>query len=456
MTRKVYILLVVICSSCYKISDDSFLEEGIITEKNQQVKNETTATNKWLFKQMNTNYYWYKEMPDSNSVNIELSAKVFFEDLLSPNDRFSWIEQNSDYSGFSMYDKYGIVSEAFQIYRGGDKVNRVLHVIPGSPAGLSGIKRGEWFKMSETGSQLVVTLGKIIGDNFIAQQDLLISKITKCAQTQLSVSVDSVFSYHGHKIGYIVYDQFEDGQGLINNEFRVELRDVFGRFQEEGISDFIIDLRYNPGGAVSICQYLCGLILSDEQLGKISGFHEFNDKLAQQHLVQTGNEEEILTFPTKTIISGKNLGISNIYAIVTNRTASASECLINTLKPFINVVLVGTPTSGKGVGSWTIKDDDYKWQIQPITFRYYNSLHQTVPDSGLIPDIFADESLIENLYELGDTNEYLLNTALQIILNTETKSALFSQKHLVEIIPLNNNDYLRRRVHGYIDFNHKK
>jgi len=221
----------------------------------------------------------------------------------------------------------------------------------------------------------------------------------------------------------MVYNAFDDYYGISESPFKTQLRNVFGTFKQNCIDDFIIDLRYNPGGYVSICHYISGLILADEHLGKISGYHQYNQKLSKEMYTKTGNEEEILRFPSKVSIGGNNLGIGKMYVLVSENTASASEYLINSLKPYIEVVVIGVTTCGKGVGSQTIQDNRYKWQIQPIMFRYYNVLHQTVPDSGIVPDIQADEKNIGTFYELGDTNEYLLSIAISQIMGTRTKSA---------------------------------
>ncbi|MFA5328107.1 MAG: S41 family peptidase [Prolixibacteraceae bacterium] len=430
------------------------IETGSVIKENEQLKNQTIGQNKWLYQQMDKNYYWYKDMPDSSKLDFNQSASSFFERLKSSKDRFSWIESNGDYpGGESMYDRFGLEYGEYRTVDG-ETVCRVLFVGNGSVAMKAGIRRGDWFVLSSGAdleqNQVGIQMGEINDGHFIPiKKEMLLAQMEETHTS--AVKLDTIYQIGNKKIGYLFYNEFIDTNGNISNPYRIELRNIFTKFNQSIISDLIIDLRYNHGGYASICQYLCSLILADEYLGKVSGFHEFNDKLAQKQLKETGNKEDILYFPSKSTIGGNNIGIPKLYAIVTAQTASASECLINSLSPFIQVITVGTKTVGKGVGSWPIKDDNYKWQIQPITFRYYNSQHVTVPDTGLVPDIYADEALVENYYELGDVKEYLLNIALsQILGEKKLKIAHAGLQKMIPVLPEQSTILPRRKVSGLV------
>lgn len=447
-------LCAIILSGCYKVADELHIETGASIKGNEQLKNLTVNQNRWLYQQMDENYFWYKDLPDSSKLNFNQSASSFFEKIKSSKDRFSWIEPNADYSGGeSMYDRFGLEYGEYRTVDG-VTVYRALFVANGSPAMRAHIRRGDWFVLSSctdlNQNQLEIEKGEINDGHFVLQKkEILLAKSEELYTS--AVKLDTIYQIGNKKIGYLLYNEFIDANGNVSNPYRIELRNIFSKFKQSNISDLIIDLRYNPGGHVSICQYLCSLILSDDYLGKVSGYHEFNDKLSQKQLKETGNKEDIQYFPTKSTVGGNNLGLSKLYVIVTGHTASASECLINSLNPFIQVITVGTKTVGKGVGSWTIKDDHYKWQIQPIIFRYYNSQHVTVPDSGLLPDVFADETLVESYYELGDVKEYLLSVTLaQIAGEQKLKTAHVGIKNITPV-PLEQSSILqRRKVSGLV------
>lgn len=447
-------LCAIILSSCYKVADELHIETGASIKGNELLKNLTVNQNKWLYQQMDENYFWYKDLPDSSKLNFNQSASSFFEKIKSSKDRFSWIEPNADYSGGeSMYDRFGLEYGEYRTVDG-VTVYRALFVENGSPEMRTDIRRGDWFVLPSRAdlnqNQLEIQKGEINDGHFFPKKkEILLAQLEETRTS--AVKLDTIYQIGNNKIGYLLYNEFIDANGNVSNPYRIELRNIFSKFKLNNISDLIIDLRYNPGGHASICQYLCSLILSDEYLGKVSGFHEYNDKLAQKLLSETGNKEDILYFPSKSTIGGNNLGLPKLYVIVTGRTASASECLINSLNPFIQVITIGTKTVGKGVGSRTIKDDHYKWQIQPIIFRYYNSQHITVPDAGLLPDVFADETLVENYCELGDVNEYLLNVTLSLITGEQKLKSAHTGIQKITPVPLEQTSILRhRKISGLV------
>ncbi len=116
------------------------------------------------------------------------------------------------------------------------------------------------------------------------------------------------------------------------------------------------------------------------------------------------------------------LNLKDVYFIVSGETASASELLINGLKPYMNVKSIGTNTYGKYVASLTLKDYDannnlvttHKYAMQPIVAKYANSLGVSDFVTGLAPDITLKED-IGNMLQLGDENETLLKAVLDNI-----------------------------------------
>ncbi|MDZ7635791.1 MAG: S41 family peptidase [Bacteroidales bacterium] len=100
-----------------------------------------------------------------------------------------------------------------------------------------------------------------------------------------------------------------------------------------------------------------------------------------------------------------SLGLDQVYIITTSETASASEMVINGLEAYIPVIQVGTNTTGKYVGSITLKDVDnngnvnpsHSWAMQPIIVKYSNSQNVSDFDNGLTPDISTREYASELL-----------------------------------------------------------
>jgi len=165
----------------------------------------------------------------------------------------------------------------------------------------------------------------------------------------------------------------------------------------------------------------------------------WNDKYNEYFIANYG--EDYLNYYFKDVISTTDetsevniasLELSDVYFITTGATASASELVINGLKPYIDVHIIGTNSTGKYVGSITVKDWDsqgnvnpnHKWALQPITLKLANVNGVSDYVNGLDVDLEATEDYT-NLLPFGDPDEPLLKAVKDYILGT--KSATFSR-----------------------------
>jgi C-terminal processing protease CtpA/Prc len=245
---------------------------------------------------------------------------------------------------------------------------------------------------------------------------------------QNPIQLDTVLTVGNSKIGYLVYNAF-------NAAFDLQLNQVFKKFKEAAVDKLILDLRYNGGGYVQTANYLASMIYSTStsslftksqynpivqtELGNRYGAAIFNQNFKDNIAATYAADGKTMITPATPIIT---LNLSRIYVITSSNTASASELLINGLRPYMQVVQVGDTTVGKYVGSITIKDTDANgvvnpknnWAIQPIILKYTNS--RSDPDFilGLIPDVQLEEDFV-NLMAFGDQNETLLKAVLNNI-----------------------------------------
>ena len=105
------------------------------------------------------------------------------------------------------------------------------------------------------------------------------------------------------------------------------------------------------------------------------------------------------------------LNPNHILFIVSQSTASASELLINNLKPYMTVKLIGpSSTDGKPVGFFPIPVGD--WYVFPISFRSVNSNDVGNYFNGLSVDKQVADGLDKNW---GDVTESLLAEAIKYI-----------------------------------------
>ncbi len=218
-----------------------------------------------------------------------------------------------------------------------------------------------------------------------------------------------------HIIGYFSYVGFDYYHDK-------EMLDAFSQFKQDGITDLVLDLRYNGGGYVNSSVTLATLVAGSAYEGNVYASMEYNaDRIANGEVgyyyigkspsfydtdkkkMVTENYEMI----TKALSDAVNL--KKVYVLTTDNTASASELIINGLRGLdINVITVGTTTIGKNVGMEVIESDDYKtdydfegnsYEFAPITFKSYNAKNQSDYADGFEPDCEVDET--SRLFEWG-------------------------------------------------------
>ncbi len=219
-----------------------------------------------------------------------------------------------------------------------------------------------------------------------------------------TVSFDSVYVYGNLKIGYAIYDQFDDN---------ADIRSFAVRMKKAKIDEMILDLRYNPGGYVSTCNELASFFVPTEHLGKLYQQQYYNKTITKEKAEKYHNNGVDSVY----LKSGHwyelwGLNLKRLIVLSTKNTASSSEALVVGLRPYMDVIVIGTQTHGKDVGSYTIVDNNYKYLLQPITFKYYNSKMESTPENGIVPDVIIED---DKKGKRGNVNEALLKAALKYI-----------------------------------------
>ena len=279
------------------------------------------------------------------------------------------------------------------------------------------------------------------------------------------IFIEDIIETNGRKIGYLMYNRFLD-------EFDGELNEVFGRFQAEGITDLVLDFRYNPGGSVLTAQRIASMVyddnpetifstsVSNEKYKKVvySANNPNGERYFQDRIVITDQEKnELYNDALKT------LNLDKVYIIALYSSASASELVINSLAPYMDVIHVGDTTRGKNEFSNTFVDapsngyfyhpsivdkinPDNSWAIQPLTGRSANADGFFEYTEGLYPDVVLEEDL-GDLGVLGEPNERLLARAIQEITGASAKRDFSAKNPINEFT--NNNMFLPTKDNMY-------
>lgn len=368
-------------------------------------------------------YYWYNELANISPDNYA-SAQSYLDALMAPittdgtgrDPGFSYLttaaEDEARFSSGAYYGfgfRYALVNETPDFY--------FSDVFEGGPAYIAGLRR----------SQKLIAID--LGDGFESWEsiyarnadslevfgptDAPVSRVFRVddggvvrdiAVTKAELSTPPIagepllIDREGQTpVGYINFRSFISSADQ-------PWRDAATFFGEAGVTDLVVDLRYNGGGLLSVARTVLNLLGGDVANAAPSYIVNFNDK--RQAYNQTATfQPEPQTFTPQRI------------AFITRRgTASASEMLINSLDPHIEVVMVGEDTFGKAVGqnAFDQNDEACDTRLRLITFETQNGLgeggyYAGLAATGRIPLLPAPDGVE---FQFGDVNEDSLSTAL--------------------------------------------
>ncbi len=439
-------LAILILSSCTK--DEDIMENG---NSSTETGNSESAISEleievesFIYNGLNEIYLYKDNVPEladdyfqNTNAKREFLARAstpedLFDNLTASIDRFSFI--TDDYN--DLEDRFDGVSGATGIKFGIGQISGtnnvfgiIRYVLPGTSAERAGLERGNVFTeingeklTSGNFSSLIEQSSYSINVGTVENGQIILTdkevNLTDDNYTENPVYISKVLEVGGRKIAYLMYNSFIA-------DFDDELNNAFADFKAKGVTDLILDFRYNGGGSVESAKDLSSMITGQFK-NKVFIKEQWNAKY--QNFYETQNPEALVNRFDDRIRNGEqinSLNLSEVYILTSASSASASELIINGLDPYINVVQVGDYTVGKFQASVTLYDsedfskdginENHTYAIQPLVFKSLNSVGNTDYINGLEPDI----AYIENLNDfgiLGNENEPLLNIAINDIL----------------------------------------
>jgi len=253
-----------------------------------------------------------------------------------------------------------------------------------------------------------------------------VANLSKTSFTSNSVLYKNVLNVGAAKVGYVVFNQF------FGEPSRTELTSVFNEFKSNSITELVVDLRYNPGGSTATQDALANLIAPATATNQVMYKYVFNSRLQAGNfpLLRKRSGYQNVSFAeannTQKFSTTGSLSLKRVFFIVSRSSASASELLINNLKPYMEVKLIGDTTFGKPVGFFPV--NIYDVAIYPISFKTVNSAGNADFYNGFTPDKKSPDDVTKNW---GDLAEPSLASALKFI-----QTGAFRQ-----IAPINKLDY---------------
>jgi carboxyl-terminal processing protease len=406
--KKLYILLLfipVLFNSCKK--DD--VPPVQITTVNAQARDA-------LYEVMNEWYLWYREIPELTTTDYADPYELLEAARYKTLDRWSFV---ADYASFMASMQGSFVGHGIRIGLDPSNKARIVMIYKNSPLYAYKVRRG-WIIKKINGTELAPIMiandgtayNNLLGPSTAGVTNTFLFQTNRGNDTTItspkaSFTVNSVTFYDtlvlkSGNTGYLVFDEFIEPSSD-------ELKTAFSFFKTNNVKDLILDLRYNSGGILSVAVELASYI-SGKPTSSILVKSQHNDQKASEY-----NSNAYFS----TVLSPLNL--TRLVVITSRETASASEVVINGLRPYINVITLGDTTNGKptGMNVWTYGT---KFIFAPITFKLVNSADFGDFYNGFAPLKYVPDDFT---HDFGDRNEFCLAEAIHYMETggIKTKSA---------------------------------
>jgi carboxyl-terminal processing protease len=371
-----------------------------------------------IFETMKEWYYWNQELPGTvNTLDFSSNEEFLDALLFKPLDRFSYLTTQEAFQNAFVGRNAG---HGFGFAFDAEERLYLTFVFNEAPAGKDGWKRG-WEIIEINGKPLVDYKTSSGGYDFkLGPPDPGISNTfkfrlpdgTTTTRTNVkaeyqsnSVLFQNVYDAGAKKVGYWVYQSFKATSGLTPTRSQ-EVENSMNYFMSQGIDELIVDLRYNGGGSVAVAEQINNYLIDPGKTNELMYTNKLNS------LKSSFNDSEIF----------KKLGSLNLKRIIfiTSRgSASASELVINSLTPYMDIILIGDRTFGKPVGSFPLSRfnrvlAENNVELVPITFATVNSQGRADYFDGFPANFTVGDS---PQVPWGDTRDLRLAAALQYIQN---------------------------------------
>lgn len=323
----------------------------------------------------------------------------------------------------------------------------VTYTYADSPAAEAGLKRGDLIlkvngKTMTASNYTKVYPDLLSGDKLTAVlSDGTTKTVTSKEMYENPVLLSKVFDCDGKKVGYLVYTSF-------TMDSYADLIAACTGFKEAGVTELILDLRYNGGGFAMAEQFLASMLAPEAAVkaGDILATEIYNADLTEYFKSYGRDTNTYFTTEYsfnsggkdyKFSTDGANIGLEKIYAIISAGSASASEALLCDLYPYMDITLVGEQSHGKYTTGIMLEGPEFyednaeqvkknmgsigvtegkkytdNWGLYVMWSRFADKNGETrcMPD-GLKPDVGVKDVPWDG-YQLGDAQETMLAVVL--------------------------------------------
>lgn len=366
----------------------------------------TIDLNSWVRSSMLDYYLFYDQVNSMLDTTQYATPEELIRDLrVLPDDQFSYVTDESTYEAF--FNEGEAFGYGWHFARDQNDALLFALIEPNSPLSLTDVERGEqllaissieledFLELSlderndilGTGDE-IRTLALTIGSSNGVSREVSVTKATYNIQTVLD---SDVIVRNGVSIAYLSFYQF------INNSSE-ELEAAFESFAQANVSELVLDLRFNGGGRIGVANELASYIVGNNHRDDIFTTFAFNDKYDENNVSWNFD------------IMDAALSLNRVFVLQSGSTCSASELVINSLRPFMEVITIGDTSCGKPFA--TIPNTACGKVINALELELVNANGVGGYYNGISADCPVEEDLS---YPLGNESEPLLATALRYV-----------------------------------------
>lgn len=364
----------------------------------------------WLGSYMNDWYFWYRISPHPDTAGYSTVDSLFTALLYTgtdadfPADRWSYTQSTEAFNRFFGDGQtlgYGVSVAGIEVTGRPDLPLYVRYVEAQSDAAAKGVLRGDQvlsingrsaadiisandfsvLSPEAAGTTMTLVLRNGSGDRSVT----LTAGIFALTPVSTSTVVTTPL---GRKMGYVVVKDMV-------NQVITPLDSAFASFQAAGVSDVVLDLRYNGGGLVSVGASVASYVSGVFGSGRTYASLLYNDRHASSNARYTFSSPAVAA------------NLQRVYVLTGSRTCSASEQVINGLRGIgLDVVAIGDTTCGKPVGFLPTSQCGTTYSV--VNFESVNERNEGRYFDGFDATCPVNEDFTQ---PLGSPGEPLLNAA---------------------------------------------
>lgn len=402
-------------------------------------------------------YLWTDRLPDifnfrpKNYATPEdvIAVVRTFSPIQNGNnvDRFSFVQRKTDWDNLSAGNRsdYGA---GYRFLTPTDL--RVSFVFANSAAGKKGIQRG-WRLLKvnditpDTSSSTIQQLNEALFNSSsvtirFQKNDSTEETITLSPENYTAnfIMDKRIISVGDRKIAYLVFHSFLGGNN--GKDTQDALTEAFDFFASQGANELVVDLRYNGGGFVSLAEHLCNLMAPASAKGQVMFTERWNERYSSFNQTIKFDESPV------------KLNLNRVVFITTASTASASELVINSMRPYLDVRIIGRASAGKPVGFPVLpiimdpSRPTANYVVAPVAFQSFNANNFGDYFDGLPPDKEQIDDVSRNF---GDPQEACLQDAITFLTTGILGRNAPSERNLA-MQPTQSNQKLHQEEYGTI------